>query len=318
MKKIFVVILALVSVLFLFSCQKKDQIIIGVTIGSFDDVFPRNVLEDLKVYAQTKQVRIVEADSKNDPVEQLKIIDNFITSKVDAIIMQLLNNDVAKVATEKAVAANIPLVYFNRRPNDDALPPNTKVAAIASEELSVGKMHAQMMVDLLGGKGNLVIILGMLGSAPQIKRSEGAKEILPQYPNIAVIKEQTANWARSEALALMENWIASGDVINGVLAQSDEMAIGASVALQEKGLRQTTVIGGVDGSPDGLAALKEGKIDYTFFQDGKTYSTKSVDIALQMINNEPFEQDIALSYEAITRDNVDEYIARINAPVVNK
>lgn len=310
MKKIFIVLLCFVSAFFLFSCKQQDQIIIGVTIGSFDDIFVRNVLEDIKVYAEERNVRIVEADSKNDPVEQLKIVDNFITSKVDAIIIHVLNQDVAKTVTEKALAASIPLVYVNRKPADADLPPNTKIAAVASQEVQAGTTQAQMMVDFLGGKGNVVVLIGTLGTSPQIGRSKGQKEILAQNPNISVIKEQTANFYRSEALTVMENWIASGDVINGILAQNDEMAIGASRALQEKGLRNGVTIGGIDASPDGLAALQQGEIDFTLFQNGKGQATQSVDIALKMINDEPFEQDVALPYEPVTRENMDQYINR--------
>lgn len=310
MKKLFIVFSFVVSVFLLFSCQKQEQVTIGVTIGSFDDVFIRNVLEDLKVYAQTKNIRIVDADSKSDTVEQLKIVDNFITRKVDAIILQTLNQDIAKTITEKALAANIPLVYLNRRPNDADLPPNTKIAAVASQEVAAGNTHAQLMVDMLGGKGNVVIFLGVLGSEPQIKRLEGEKQILAKNPGISVIKEQTGNWSRAEALTIMENWIASGDVINGVLSQNDEMAIGASRALQEKGLRESTIIGGIDASPDGLAALQSGEIDYTLFQNGKEQAIQSVNIALQMINDEPFERDVSLPYEPVTRENIDQYLNR--------
>ena len=91
-----------------------------------------------------------------------------------------------------------------------------------------------MMADHLGGKGNIVVLQGPLGQSGEIDRTKGIEQVLAKYPDIKVLAKDTANWKRDEAVNKMKNWISGfGPQINGVVAENDDMGLGALQALKE-------------------------------------------------------------------------------------
>ncbi len=313
MKKLVLVLFLSVIVSFTIFANGEGEsggsVTIGVTIETFDDVFMTAVKDEIEATAQTMGVKIIATDAKSDPAEQVKQIDNFITAQVDGIIIHVINNDIAPTITNKAIEAGIPLVYLNRRPNaDGAVPEGQMVAVVASPEIEAGRGQAKYVVEKLGTSGNAVILLGGLGSAPQVGRTQGVEEYLSQNaPGFNIIREQTANWKRPEAIQVMENWLASGDKIDAVFANNDEMAIGAALALKERGLKDSVIVVGVDASPDGIAALEAGDMDMTMFQNGRAQGKGSLEVALKMINGDSFNQSISIPFEPVTKDNAIQY-----------
>ena len=116
-----------------------------------------------------------------------------------------------------------------------------------------------MMADKLGGKGNIVVLQGPLGQSGELDRTKGIENVLAKYPDIKILAKDTANWKRDEAVNKMKNWISSfGGQINGVVAENDDMGLGALQALTEA--RQAMPIVGIDGIEDGLNAVKSGEV----------------------------------------------------------
>ena len=102
---------------------------------------------------------------------------------------------------------------------------------------------------------------GHPGQTAEVKRTEGAMDILAQNPDMTLLDEQTADWDRAEAMTLMENWIqAYGDQINAVFCQNDEMALGALNALVQAGKKDNVLVVGVDAIDDALQSVKDGKM----------------------------------------------------------
>ena len=162
-------------------------------------------------------------DSKEDVATQLGQVENFVAQGVDAIIIIPANTDAADPMTKAAQDAGIPLVYVNRIPSN--LPEG--VAYVGSDSIQAGMMQAEWIADKLGGKGNVVIMNGDLAQEAAQKRTEGEKQVFAKFPDIKIIKEDTASWSRDQGLALMENWLSTGEQIDAVASNNDEMAIGA-------------------------------------------------------------------------------------------
>jgi inositol transport system substrate-binding protein len=119
------------------------------------------------------------------------------------------------------------------------------VAYVGSDSIQAGIMQAEWIAEQLGGKGNVVIMNGNLAQEAAQKRTEGEKQVFAKYPDITIIREDTGNWSRDQGLALMENWLASGDQIDAVASNNDEMAIGAIQAIERRELGEI-IVGGVD------------------------------------------------------------------------
>lgn len=281
---------------------------IGVTMSAFDDTFLTYLREDMdkqaKSYPKGDGVQLQFEDARADVVKQLSQVENFISQKVDAIIVNPVDTASTANIIKAATAAKIPLVFVNRRPDSPTLAPG--VAAVVSDDVEPGKLQMQYIAEKLGGKGNIVILLGDLANNSTTNRTKGVKEVLTKYPGIKIEQEQTGIWLRDKGMTLVNDWLTQGRDFDAVLANNDEMAIGASMALKSAG-KKGVLIAGVDGTPDGLNAITKGDMTVSAFQDAKGQADKSVETARKMAKNEPIEQNVVIPFQLITPDNVKDF-----------
>lgn len=281
---------------------------IGVSMSQFDDTWLTYLREsmDKKAKSYPDGVQLQFEDARSDVVKQLSQVESFISQKVDAIVVNPVDTAATKKITEAAVKAGIPLVYVNRRPDDLKLPKG--VVTVASNDLEAGEMQMQYLADKMGGKGDIVILLGDLANNSTTNRTKGVKKVLAKYPNIKVEQEQTGIWLRDKGMTLVNDWLTQGRKFDAVVANNDEMAIGAAMALSQAGVDKGSVlIAGVDGTPDGLNAIKKGNMTVSVFQDAKGQADGSIDTAVKMAKNEPVEQAVWVPYRLITPQNVDTF-----------
>ncbi|SCW97275.1 MULTISPECIES: sugar ABC transporter substrate-binding protein [unclassified Pseudomonas] len=281
---------------------------IGVSMSQFDDTWLTYLREsmDKKAKSLPDGVTLQFEDARSDVVKQLSQVESFISQKVDAIIVNPVDTAATQRITKSAVAAGIPLVYVNRRPDDLKLPAG--VVTVASDDLEAGHMQMQYLAEKMGGKGNIVILLGDLANNSTANRTKGVKDVLAKYPNIKIEQEQTGTWSRDKGMTLVNDWLTQGREFQAVVANNDEMAIGAAMALKQAGTKKGSVlIAGVDGTPDGLNAIKKGDMAVSVFQDAKGQADGSIDTAVKMVKKQPVEQSVWVPYRLITPENVGQF-----------
>ena len=277
---------------------------IGLTM-KFDDLWLTTLRDAMTAYAKSQPgVELIAVDSKEDVATQLGQVENFVAQGVDAIIIIPANTDAADPMTKAAQDAGIPLVYVNRIPSN--LPEG--VAYVGSDSIQAGIMQAEWLADKLGGKGNVVIMNGDLAQEAAQKRTEGEKQVFAKFPDIHIIKEDTASWDRAQGLALMENWLSTGDQIDAVASNNDEMAIGALQAIDAAGLLGKILVGGVDASPDALAEMDKGRLNVTVFQNAKGQGEGGIQAAIALARGEKIDQITWIPFELVTPDNYKDYM----------
>ena len=283
---------------------------IGVSMALFDDNFLTVVRASMKARAQQLDATIQFEDAQNDIGRQLNQVQNFIAQKVDAIIVNPVDTDATPRMTRLAVAARIPLVYVNRLPADKQLPPG--VAFVGSDETQSGTLQMLEVCRLLHGKGDIVIMMGELTNQSARQRTQDVYDVIarPQCHGIQVLAKQTANWKRTEAADLMTNWLSAGLRPAAVVANDDEMAIGAIQSLKQARLLSATVVAGIDATADGLAALKAGDLKATVFQNGAAQGTQAVDTALKLARGEKVPSFVWVPFELVTAANLSTYLGR--------
>jgi inositol transport system substrate-binding protein len=279
-------------------------------MSAFDDTFLTYLREDMdkqaKSYPKGDGVQLQFEDARADVVKQLSQVENFISQKVDAIIVNPVDTASTANIIKAATAAKIPLVFVNRRPDQKDLPKD--VVAVTSDDVEAGKLQMQYIAEKLGGKGKIVILLGDLANNSTTNRTKGVKEVLAKYPDIKIEQEQTGIWLRDKGMTLVNDWLTQGREFDAVLANNDEMAIGASMALKSAGKEKGSVlIAGVDGTPDGLNAIAKGDMAASAFQDAKGQAVGSVEAARKMAKNEATEQNVVIPFKLITPDNVKDF-----------
>jgi len=124
-----------------------------------------------------------------------------------------------------------------------------------------------------------------------------------------VLDRQAANWKRTEAADLVTNWLSAGLRPAAVVANDDEMAIGAIQALKQADLLSSTVVAGIDATPDALAAMKLGALKVTVYQS-PAQGAAAVDTALKLMRNESVPVFVWIPFELVTPANLASYLNR--------
>jgi len=109
----------------------------------------------------------------------------------------------------------------------------------------------------------------------------------------------------------MSNWLSAGISFDAVIANADEMAIGAIQAMQSAGLRKKDyIVGSIDGSRDGLELMKQGYLDVTVFQDAAGQGAGALDTALMLARGKKTDRTIWVPLQLITPTNMAEFVGR--------
>ncbi|MFS2157281.1 sugar ABC transporter substrate-binding protein [Pseudomonas sp. Pseusp122] len=294
------------TLLLVFSQWATASYRIGVSIAKVDDNFMTYVRSGLEDAAKKENVQIQFEDAQGDVVRQLNQVQGFLNQKVDAIIVLPVDTAATANLTRAAVEAKTPLVYVNRHPDERVQPKG--VVTVASNDIEAGQLQMRYLAEKLGGKGTLAIIMGDLAQNATHDRTEGVKQVLKDYPGIKIVEQQSAEWQRNKGMDLTSNWLLAGTKFDAIVANNDEMAIGAAMALQQAGKTKGEIaIVGIDGLPDGLNAIKRGMLVASVFQDPKAQANAAVQAAVKMINGEPVETDVWVPFELITPEKVAAY-----------
>jgi len=244
--------------------------------------------------------------SKGDTNTESHLIDTAITNKSVAIILDPADASGSIGAVKRAIAANIPVFLVNAEINQEGL----AKAQLVSNNAQGAALGGQQWVEAIGEKGNYVELLGNPSDNNAATRSNGYATVLSQYDGLKKVGSQVANWDRTQGHDKMQSLLQANPDIVGVISGNDEMALGAVAALKEAGKLSSIKVGGFDGSPDAVAAIKAGELQYTVLQPVAVYSQKAVEEADSFIKTgktgaatEKQLFDCAL----ITKDNVDDY-----------
>ena len=290
---------------------------IGVSMAKFDDNFLTVLRNGIDAQSKDMGVDVQIEDAGNDVAKQLDQIKNFAASGVQAIIVNPVDTSATQAMSDAAAAAKIPLVYVNRQPiNVDTMPDNQ--AFVASNEADSGTLETKEVCRLLKAAGktdaNIYVMVGELSNQAAVQRTKDIHEVMAGADcgvKLNIIDEQTANWSRDEAQNMMTNWISAGKSYDAVIANNDEMAIGAIQAMKAANVdMKTMIVGGVDATQDALAAMQGGDLDATVFQDAAGQGKGALEAAVKLASGEAVEQKVYIPFQLVTPDNIGNFMKK--------
>jgi inositol transport system substrate-binding protein len=284
------------------SAGGKKGLVIGVSLLNVSNEFIVMVNRAMDAKAKQLGVELIVNDAQRSAERQVQQVESFIAQKVDVIILNPCEVEASSPAVDKALAAGIPIVNVNSETR------STPTAFVGSRDEDAGRIAMEYIAKRLGGKGEVVMMHGFMGQAGQIKRDAGAREVLSKTPGLKLIADQTAEWDRAKGMALMDNWIQSyGNRINGVFGQNDEMAMGALIALEQAKRKDKVIVVGVDAIADAIAALRDGRLDATVFQDAKGQGETAVETAVKIVRKQAYDRQAMIPFQLVTRENVAQF-----------
>ncbi|MGA9700223.1 ABC transporter substrate-binding protein [Pseudomonas sp.] len=283
--------------------EARELKALGISMGSLGNPYFVTLADGASARAKelNPNVKVTSVSADYDLSKQFSQIDNFISSKVDLILINAVDPSAMASAIKKARDAGIVVVAVDV----DAKGVN---ATVQTDNVEAGKLACQFLVDKLGGKGNVIIQNG-----PQVTavtdRVKGCKAALAGAPDIKVLSDdQDAKGSREGGLNAMQGYLTRFPKIDGLFAINDPQAIGSDLAAKQL-KRSGILITSVDGAPDIENALKtDTQIQASASQDPWAMAQTAVNVGNDLLNDKaPAEAVTLLTPKLITRDNVGTY-----------
>jgi erythritol transport system substrate-binding protein len=248
------------------------------------------------------------AAHKGDTNVESNLIDAAITNGAKAIILDPANADGSVGVVRKATEAGIPVFLVNAEINESGI----AIAQLVSNNAQGAAIGAVAWQELVGDTAKYVEFFGNPSDNNAATRSNGYNTVLSQYPGLEKVAQEVANWDRTQGYNKMQSIIQANPEIDAVISGNDEMALGAIAALKEARKLDGVIIGGFDGSPDAVAAVKAGEMAYTVLQPVAVFSREAVVQADHYIKNgKPMVAEEKQLFDCllITPENVANYTA---------
>ncbi len=252
MKKIFVCLFISLLVL---SCGKKQETAstrtIGVTLLTRAHVFYKDLEEGIRSEAAKDGYDLIVTAGEFDLGKQSSQIEDFITRKVDAIIVCPVDSRGIGPAIRKANDANIPVFTA-----DIAAQEGSVVCHIASDNVAGGRLAGEYLAKILKGKGHVAII-GQPTVTSVLDRVQGFKEAIAKYPDIKIVADVNGEGVRDKAMQAAADVLQAHPDLDGIFGINDDSALGSLDAVQEFNRQNISIIG-YDAIPPAADAIKRG------------------------------------------------------------
>jgi ABC-type sugar transport system substrate-binding protein len=261
----------------------------------------------IKKAAESLGVELIFSDAQQKQENQIKAIRTFIAQRVDVIGVSPIVETGWESVFQEAKDAGIPIILVDRRADVSG---DLYATYIGSDFIEEGRRAARVMADLLDGKGNIVELVGTVGSAPANDRYIGFREILQNYPEMKIIASESADFTRAKGKEVMQGFLEQyGDQIDALYAHNDDSAIGAIRAIEEYGLRpgQDIIIVSIDAIRDAFQAMIDGKLNATI-ECNPLLGPLFFEIALKVVNGEAVSKWIPSQESVFFPDNAAEIL----------
>lgn len=313
------------------------DVAIGTCIYKFDDTFMTGVRNAMTDTANTLGATLEIVDSQGSQPTQNEQVDTFITKGVNALAINAVDRTAAGPIADKAAAEGLPIVFLNREPEEDVMQGYDKIWYVGAKAEESGTMSGEIIVDYFdanpdadkNGDGVIqyVMLQGEQGHQDATLRSEySVKAMEDGGYEVESLGTDVADWDKVKATDLMKTFISSNGIenIEAVLANNDDMALGAIEALKAEGYNtgddsKYIPVVGVDATAPALEAMADGSLLGTVLNDAVNQGTATVEVACNAAAGNEITQEtigyevtdgkyIWIPYVKVTVDNYQDYM----------
>jgi len=295
------------------ACSKDGEFIIGFSQANNAEPYRQHVNDELTAAAKgVKQFTLQIADGAGNVNTQTSQVDNFITQKVDLLLISPFEAAPLTPAVKRAMEAGIPVIELDRKTVGE--PGKEYTAFIGGDNYKIAMEAGTYTAKTLIPEGGPVAVLqGLPSSTPAVERLNGFKDGVKQNPKIEVVAEQAADWLPDKAQTAFAAMLQAHPDIKVVYASNDMMAAGARLAAKGAGKEKQVKIIGTDGLPGpagGIRSVAEGEWAATF-----TYPTgakEAIEMAKKILLDcaTSVDSNVTVPTQAITADNAKQLMAQ--------
>jgi ribose transport system substrate-binding protein len=282
-----------VAVMSMSAATQAAEQSMALVVSTLNNPFFVTLKDGAEAKAKELGYRMVVLDSQNDPAKELANVEDLTVRKVSAILVNPTDSAAVGNAIMLANKAGIPVLTLDRGANMGDVK-----AHIASDNVAGGKMAGDFIASKLGKNIDVIQLEGIAGTSAARDRGEGFAQAV-KANGFKVLASQPADFDRTKGLNVMENLLAAHPDVKAVFAQNDEMALGAMRATQAAG-KQVLIVG-FDGTDDGKAAVKSGKLGATVAQQPALIGAIGVETADKVLKGESVEKYIPVPLQVVSQ-----------------
>ena len=318
--------------------EEDDTLRVGVALYTQDDTFISTVVQELERMAQEEEaqgerkINLSAVYGRSNQTTQLEQVDQLIDRGCDVLCVNIVDRTAAAVIIDKAEAADVPLIFFNRQPVMEDIQRWEKVYYVGARAEEGGVLQGEIVLEAWrtnpdldrSGDGVLqyVMLEGEPGHQDALLRTEySIKTLTEAGVEVEKLASGSANWKRGQAAAKTQQWLGEfGDQIEVVFANNDDMALGAIDAFQQADMDLPLVVG-VDATAPALEAVSSRTLYGTVLNDAGGIARAMLDLVLALTSGEDPSQTVDLEdghyiwlpYQPVTRQNLSQFIRAAEA-----
>jgi ribose transport system substrate-binding protein len=269
---------------------------LGLALSTLNNPFFVTVRDGAQKEATAEGATLVVTDAQDDPAKQASQIEDLISKKVDAILLNPTDSNAVVPAVQKANAAKIPVFTIDR-----SAAGGTVVSHIASDNVAGGKMAADFLCKAIGGKGNVVELQGTTGTSAARDRGQGFDtEMAATCPGAKIVAARPADFDRAKGNSVFSDILTAQPDIAGVFAQNDEMVLGA-IQAADAAKRTGIVFVGFDAVDDAVKAVQAGTLAATIAQQPAQIGLLGVQTSIKYLKGDKVEASIPVPLSLVTK-----------------
>jgi ribose transport system substrate-binding protein len=238
---------------------------------------------------------------ENDRAGQVAVVEDAIVRGVDAIVLAPLDDTALVPVAKDAAGQGIPVVVF-----DSALKWDGKAAFVATDNLNGGRLGGERLAKLLDGKGTVLMLRYLEGSASTGKREQGFLDAIGEHPGIEVVSSNQFGGATTEScMQAAENLLNNYPDVDGIFCPCEPAAFGMLRALQDSGRAGKVRFIGFDATDKMVAAVRTGEIDALVLQDPFRMGELAVHQAMKVIHGADLGEFVDTGVQLLDATNID-------------
>ncbi len=241
---------------------------------------------------------------EDDRDQQIQVVENFTSRHVSGLVLAPLDSQALVNPVESAVQAGIPVVIM-----DSGLKSDKYLSFVATDNFKGGQLAAQYMGELLGGKGNVILLRYAVGSNSTEEREKGFLDGLGKFPDIKLISsDQYAGPTVETAYQASQNLLNRfGAEVNGVFCVCEPATIAMTKALRDIGKAGGKVnMVGFDAGTQSVLDMKNGDVQGLVVQNPMLMGYLSVITVMKHLQGEKVENRIDTGVVLVTPKNMEQ------------
>ena len=282
------------------NAMAKDTI--ALVVSTLNNPFFVSLKDGAQKEADKLGYNLVVLDSQNNPAKELANVQDLTVRGTKILLINPTDSDAVGNAVKMANQAKIPVITLDRQASKGEV-----VSHIASDNVLGGKIAGDYIAKKAGEGAKVIELQGIAGTSAARERGEGFQQAVAAH-KFNVLASQPADFDRTKGLNVMQNLLTAHPDVQAVFAQNDEMALGASRAVQAA--KKNIPVIGIDAIPDALKGVKDGKLVATVFQDARGQGAGAIEVAAKLAKGESVPKTTFIPFQLVTKENLDKFMPK--------